>query len=1388
MDEKQRDDLLGLDWQKSGDRAWTTSGDANGFHILVADANIGYTWRTAATLSEPGFDADQWVGNACVTGSGERLVVVYAPRTFTNKADLAARGGFTAVVDLVKGQVTKLPVQTSLAYYNPGCGTGETVALTQEGGEDRAKTRLIKANAVTGELSRPVTLRGQITSAVPTQNGFIAADGSQLIEITATGGKSPFAKTGTVPFHVKSDAEGGVVFMDRDGDKTLARRALPVNGRAASITTLASGELGRFGVVAAPGGRVFVTGTPDKVERLPEVIGRLNGPRDLQVSTEAKVTLSSVAWAGPTDPRVPVQNPASARRVNVKMNVVQTGKQVMLTAVPGGMTGDAAGEGRSSSPALGSATVASGTAATAQGSASNPTEEERTCSVPRNDPLNQVLQPKPRQIEWAIDQAVRGYLNPQRPAGWMNLGMPAYTPQGLFNWTALEGGGFVPAQVMLGVAAQESNLSQASSNVLPGETGNALIGNYYGRNVYNSTPSDDWDVDWSEADCGYGITQVTDGMRLAGREDGGVPAFPYQTQRAVALDFAANIAAGVRILQQKWNETRRAGLTVNNGNAAKIENWFYAVWAYNSGFYPNTGNNSPWGVGWVNNPANPRYPADRAPFLNDTYDDARHPQDWPYPEKVLGWAGHPIELLEAPGTLVSGFRPAWWNGDVVTSALNRAKVKPPSTLFCDTTNACYPGQRNPNDLNEPPGPCSRPDLKCWYNRPVVWKSDCDYSCGNELLRFDPGYAYQADGTSYPPKCDLTGLPTGAMIIDDVPQSVLPVRDCPRSWTNSGTFDLDFASDSAGRFPSKIDFHQVGGGFGSHYWFARTRTADREGGKLRVKGTWTLNSPVNGPAQVLVHLPDHYGYTNQAKYEVQTANGTKPHVITQRRTEPNPLITVPPGPNRWVSLGAFKFSGVPKVTLSTVTEDGTGDETVVFDAVAVVPMTGTFVERRLDAVAVFDPETDLNGGLIWLVNTPLRTMTTLYNWAMGLTAGGPVWNNPDQTQTGVLQLPKCSGSTLNAACAGSNTWNAAKAWHDDVTAAGNSPTQHAPGMTQAIWMNMANPRPNLAVDPNTAFASKHDYKIRTHLDVRYVVGADGKIVSGSEGSNADTTIGDAHMAGFVRTIIDAVQTDYGISKPNVEFNMPDANRFTGLQTHVDPLGTGNVPGQAYIPNTRPAKMDADRSCFEVRALGGGVHGFRPMVGAAGVSENVSTWVDRIHADTRIPTEIKRLTGDIYSMFFKNLGPNNIAGSMIANAPPIWHQISMAFCANGSVKPTHRSSTAYYGVQNAIVFQSYMPDLYVYLDGQVVDNQGNPSNKPAQKGNWYEFSVAGPDDMGQPFNACNFRTVGSNGNPWAIKAPIPLLGDPPSVRPVEGWYCDDMIPDDRYRWWYNRVNSS
>jgi hypothetical protein len=413
------------------------------------------------------------------------------------------------------------------------------------------------------------------------------------------------------------------------------------------------------------------------------------------------------------------------------------------------------------------------------------------------------------------------------------------------------------------------------------------------------------------------------------------------------LDFAANVAAGLRILQSKWNETRAAGLVVNNGDPSKIENWFFAVWAYNSGFHPQSeaaANDGAWGVGWANNPANPRYPANRGAFLEDDsfrddYADAAHPQDWPYPEKVMGWAGHPVEVLEAPDTLVAGYRPAWWCCEV-DGPLNRHRVSPPHNQFCDASNDCEWGAQylpdDPEVIGEPAGPCAhrnaagRYDLKCWYHEPTTWKSDCELTCGNELLRFDPGYPYQEDGTAYPPACDLSGLPAGSRVIDNLPDGTPSVRpDCGRPWVNAGTFNLSYG-EFGGEYPGKIDTHQLGMGLGGHFWMANARTATTsEGVQLKVTGRWRFTQAYTGVATVWAHLPPLVNGTTQARYTIKTKYGDRVSVVNLRGDT-----------NRWVRLGVFRFDGPPEVTLTTITPDGDGTQRIAFDAVAYTPATSS----------------------------------------------------------------------------------------------------------------------------------------------------------------------------------------------------------------------------------------------------------------------------------------------------------------------------------------------------------------------------------------------------------------------------------------------------------------
>jgi hypothetical protein len=933
---------LGDGWARSTDQSWITAGDQDGFHLLTADAADGYRWRTAATLSEPGIEADQWIGNACVTGSGDRAVVVYAPRTFTNNEALFDRGGFTAIVDLGTGAVRKLTVRTSLAYFNPGCGAGEDAVLTQATEEGGTKTRLLTVDGRTGAMRAPITVPGQLTSPVPTVKGIVAADRGAVVRVDGEGVRRVLAPAASVPFRLAADADGGVVYLERTRGGALARR-VTLGG---TVSTVARGPLTGLDVTSGRGGRVYVTGTGRDagIKDAPSV-RTLDVPAGSRVSTEGALAVTSVLRTGAADPRVPVAR--TARDVRIDARSLTTGAELTFAEV-----GTGAVNGRELSPSL---QPAGGGSAGPRAMASDPADPadmaDRYCSVPRNDPRNQAMQPKPRQVEWAVDQAVRGVLNVARPANWKNLGMSAYTPQTMFPPVPLNGGGYVPAQIMLGIAAQESNLWQAARFAVPGVTANPLIGNYYGVNIYNGTETDDWTIRFDHADCGYGVTQVTDGMRLLGREkDENDTARPYEEQRAIALDFAANVAAGLQILQRKWNQTREAGLYNNNGLSSKIENWYFAVWAYNSGFYPQAeaaANDDAWGVGWANNPANPKYPANRGSFLEtdeyrNDYADAAHPQDWPYPEKVMGWAGHPVEVLEAPDTPIAGYRAAWWNGDSVTGPRNRHHVIPPHDMFCDFSNNCDFGATwlpdDPKVIGEPAGPCAhrnaagRIDLKCWYHRPAGWKPDCVDTCGNELLRFDPGYAYQEDGTAYPPRCDLSGLPAGARVVDNLASWIPSVRpNCPRT-ANAGSFGFHFTENAAGQRPGKIDTHQLGMGFGGHFWMSNARTSTA----LEATGRWTFDQTFSGLAKIYVHLPQLHNGTTQARYHIKTQFGTRQSVVRQQGDG-----------NRWIPIGTYMFNNVPEVSLSTVTLDGNGEQRVAWDAVALVPAAGMRTVKMLD---------------------------------------------------------------------------------------------------------------------------------------------------------------------------------------------------------------------------------------------------------------------------------------------------------------------------------------------------------------------------------------------------------------------------------------------------------
>ncbi|GAA2315054.1 hypothetical protein GCM10010149_78440 [Nonomuraea roseoviolacea subsp. roseoviolacea] len=940
----RREHVLPKGWQDSTDLAVTATGDSTGFHVLAASARTAYQWRTLATLNEPGMSNDQWIGNACLTSSGKQVIAVYAPRYFTNRDWLFSRGAFAAIIDVKSGAITKLQDQVSLAYYNPGCGADDRVAFTQGVTESRGSTRLRVVNAATKKLGDPVVVREQVTSAIATSSETVAAAGNRLVRVERDGRLTTLATTRSTPFDLRPTVDGGVLYLDASGTDAFVNHYQQGRSRV-----VASGRLGSVGLRSGADGRVFVVGKAEPNKNLPSKGTLVDAPSAGEVSSEGGVVVESTASSELRRPQPTSQQDtgihgvsdgtATGSTIDVTAYVPTTRQRVNFELAPGRRRAPKADTGTAPNPRLARLGVTDATVASVPGTV----DQGYSCSVPRNDPKTQTYQPHWRQVEWAVDQLVfKNRLQVTRPDNWKGSGVSSWNPQGLFPAPDLAGGGRIPVSVVFGILAQESNLWQAQRHVSEGETGNPLVGNYYGVNVYDQNPGNDWDIDFTKADCGYGITQQTDHMRGAGHVPPGEWSWPEDTQRRVALDYVTNIAAGVVTLAEKWNQiwSDTGGKVIaNNGDPSKIENWYFAAWAYNSGWHPKSeagSHNGNWGVGWTNNPRNPDYPIGRTPFLdNNSYADAARPQQWPYQEKVLGWAAWPIvKTYFDPATQQpkdeGGYNYAWWN-----SANARSRIVPTYAALKEIVDHnAFCGDENNCDRATADGCRSADRETCWWHAAKTWKT-CPDDCGNEAyLRYDQTYAgiERAEPTYNFTSCNTAGLPAGSLIVDDVPRSVPVIRGggCEqdnKNWTNSGRMTFEFAQDAAGRVPGRADFQQLGNGFGGHYWFGFTRDTAHRGTEMEATGTWELNQALNGWARVLVHVPRRLALSQQAPYEIHLGNGsTKKRYLSQgART------------NKWVSLGVYKFAGTPKVKLSNSTYDGNGNTPIAWDAIAFQPL-------------------------------------------------------------------------------------------------------------------------------------------------------------------------------------------------------------------------------------------------------------------------------------------------------------------------------------------------------------------------------------------------------------------------------------------------------------------
>ncbi|MBY8888472.1 hypothetical protein K7472_27050 [Streptomyces sp. PTM05] len=945
-----------------------------------------------------------------------------------------------------------------------------------------------------------------MTSAVPSSGDgqVTAAESGRAVRIDTRDRTSTVADTKGTAYDLVPGRDG-ITYLDQQAGIATAHVVRP-----GESTAVAKGPLASVALQPGADGRVFVTG---------DVSGRGGSGVDVLPHTNAQDTVSSegrlavqpvltpsvrsavesidragkdLSHAGKAepDPSAPAapQGGGSAG-VTVTSTVTTTGRQVTEQVAPPS-TSARASQGKVQSPALpGGGKARSDVAPHAASGTSNSTvDTDRWCAVPRNDPNTLALQPTPNQVEWAVDMAVRGDLSSQwlTQGGWRDQDdVGTVDPQSLFPLPALTGGGRIPAQVLLGIMAQESNLWQAEPGSVPGQTGNPLASfdGFYGRaSAPEKSGGDYWAVDWTKSDCGYGVGQITDGMRLPAHPKPGETELPADVQRAVAVDYAVNIAAAAQFLAGKWNEIHQSGqtITVNDDNPAHIEDWFAAVWDYNAGLNPasQAGSNGNWGLGWYNNPANPLYDPARGPFLdgkitctlpgnieetgwtmcsqhgasnvtdNPTFADAAHPENWPYEEKVMGWAAESIDTgysydtdgnqdrAGSSGYSTMGFRPEWWDTDQ-----DRIMVKPPLDTFCSTSaNSCDPASPPPCEPQHLGSSCDTPHW--WHQQNATWKPDCSTSCGHENLKYDTLRAEPGRGYNLlygEPQCS-GGLPSGAEIVTSVPDGTPTYSSCGNVSNDAGTFGFTFQPDAQGHYEARMDLSQIGGGWGGHFWYAHTRSddtgvsnpggtvtssADSVIGPMSIVGSWKLSHPLNAWTRVLVHIPDTGAQTQQAIYTVHTGAGN----------DENRIINTHYDANTWVSLGVFHFVPLANgdfqgVTLSNYTSDGTGGDDVAWGAVAFQPLSA---KPKDFVVQMGDSYSSGEGAEPYLPGTDVGP----YASQDSQTSTGASWNAcrrsqnswirqtvlPDQSSA-IGALADSSDASLDyhsVACSGAYTW-------------------------------------------------------------------------------------------------------------------------------------------------------------------------------------------------------------------------------------------------------------------------------------------------------------------------------------------------------------------------------
>lgn len=897
-------------------------GDESGYHVDLVGATSS---RELALIDPGGVDAPSWTGFQCLSGDGTQVAVVVLPASSVDLAVARDRGAFAYAVEVSTGVVRPVISGVALTYFSPGCDSGHRAAFTQFGGTDQASTSVAVADLSTGSVAWSVKVDGQLTGAVPSGDGLVGARGSQVQRVAPDGAASVVASTSGQPFDLRDDGSGGVSYLVASADRATGEA---FHATVSGVEKLGSGDLSGLALYGGSGGRSTLVGATSTDGSALSHAGVV-APSKVDPGGAVASARGSFVVSDPGQDGVVSAQDGESGEVQ-QLQADPTSKPATTAISPRGPPAGGSAGGAVFAPA---SWRTSGARA-----ASTATTLSPVCAVPRLSATAQVMQPSPAQIDWAAQLAERGLLTGAaytRPANFANMGLAAYAPSTDFPAIALShpsgsSATTVPRSVFDAIMAQESNFSQASWHAPRGTAGDPLVADYYGAAGGITS------INYAGADCGYGVSQVTTGMRT------GAGTYSAHGQLKIAVDYQENIAAGLQILEKTWDSLYADGIIANDGDPSHLENWFFAAWAYNSGIQPNgsynttgctpgpscTGPDGTWGLGWSNNPANPNYPPNRTPYLKSTYADAAHPANWSYEERVLGWMASPIQRYSS-----RAFSAPTYHGG------NTWLQLPAATTFCTLAgNHCDPTATNPS--NSVAGHCMLNDYECWWHTPVTWVASCSTTCATSAYEYSSGSSEPAQTGSNKAQCSLDGskVPAGAIIVDDQPSPNPNLQGCSASnenWTSAGTFTYSYGTNGAGDPIGAIDTHQLGTGFGGRILFTHTQSGSDP--SVVNTGTWTPTLPSLQYYKIKLHLPALGATATSVVYTINPGGSASPWKIRVNQDWHS---------DQWVTIGTFAMANGANVQLtnqSQVVDTGATNASsydVAFDAIAFVPMGGT----------------------------------------------------------------------------------------------------------------------------------------------------------------------------------------------------------------------------------------------------------------------------------------------------------------------------------------------------------------------------------------------------------------------------------------------------------------